>query len=91
MDGRWAPLESPLEHATRDAERIRHWLAAEDRDFLVKVYSAVVVGDQPIARTSACAALTADQIPAWLASLPPQRSLKADRQADIVERISSIA
>ncbi len=91
MDGRWAPLESPLEHATRDAERIRHWLATEDRDFLVKVYSAVIVGDQPIARTAACAALTTDQIPAWLASLPPQRSLKADRQADIVERISSIA
>ena len=91
MDGRWAPLESPLEHATRDAERIRHWLAADDRDFLVKVYSAVVVGNQPIARTAACAAIAADQIPAWLASLPPQRSLNADRRADIVDRISSIA
>jgi hypothetical protein len=91
MDGRWAPLESPLEHAMRDAERIRHWLAAEDRDFLVKVYSAVVVGNQPIPRTAACAALADDQIPAWLASLPPQRSLNADRQADIVDRIRSIA
>jgi hypothetical protein len=91
VDGRWAPLESPLEHATRDADRIRHWLAAEDRDFLVKVYSAVVVGDQPIARTSACAAIAADQIPAWLGSLPPQRSLNADRQADIVDRIRTIA
>ncbi len=91
MDGRWAPLESPLEHATRDAERIRHWLAAEDRDFLVKVYSAVLVGDQPIERTAACATLAADQIPAWLASLPPQRSLNADRQDDIVDRIRSIA
>ena len=91
MDGRWAPLESPLEHATRDAERIRHWLAAEDRDFLVKVYSAVLVGDQPIERTAACAALAADQIPVWLASLPPQRSLNADRRDDIVDRIRSIA
>jgi hypothetical protein len=90
-DGRWTPLESPLERATRDAERIRHWLAAEDRDFLVKVYAAVVVGTQPIARTSACAAIAADQIPAWLASLPPQRSLNADRRADIVDRIRTIA
>jgi hypothetical protein len=91
MDGRWAPLESPLEHATRDAERIRHWLAADDVDFLVKVYSAVVVGNEPIARTSACAAIASDQIPAWLASLPAQRSLNADRRADIVDRIRSIA
>ena len=91
IDGRWAPLESPLEHATRDADRIRSWLAADDRDFLVKVYSAVVVGNEPIARTSACAAIAADQIPAWLASLPPQRSLNADRQADIIDRIRSIA
>ena len=91
MDGRWGPLESPLEHAARDAERIRHWLATDDRDFLVKVYSAVVVGNQPIARTAACAAIAADKVPAWLASLPPQRSLNADRRADIVDRISSIA
>jgi len=90
-DGRWTPLENPLERTARDAERIRHWIAAEDRDFIVKVYAAVVVRNEQLTRTSACAAIAADQIPAWLASLPPQRSLNADRRDDVVERIRSIA
>ena len=58
-DGRegWIALENPLERATRDAERVRHWLT-EDDDFLVKVYSAVVGPDPTIARTPDCAVLT---------------------------------
>ena len=84
-------FENPLERAARDADRIRHWLGGEDRDFIVKVYPAVVVENEPFGRTPACAAITADQIPGWLAALPPQRSLSPDRQADIAERIRSIA
>ena len=91
VDGRWVPLENPLDHAARDAERIRHWIATEDRDFLVKVYAALVTPDRTIARTPTCASIAADQIPGWLASLPPQRSLNADRRDDVVEMIRSIA
>jgi hypothetical protein len=91
IDGRWWPLEDPLERASRDAERIRHWIAAEDRDFVVKVYAAVLIRDASVSRTRSCAAITADQIPGWLASLPPQRSLNPDRLAGVVERIRSIA
>ena len=91
IDGRWGPMEPPLERTARDAERIRYWIAAEDRDFIVKVYAAVVIGTFEMPRTAACAAITADQIPGWLASLPPQRSLNADRRADVVERIRTIA
>jgi hypothetical protein len=91
FDGRWVPLENPLDKATRDAERIRHWIADDDRDFIVKVYAAVLIGEQGITRSATCAAITVDQIPGWLASLPPQRSLNADRRAGVVERIRSIA
>lgn len=90
-DGRWVPMENPLERSARDAERIRYWIAAEDRDFVVKVYAAVVIGDTGLTRTPACAAITVDQVPAWLTSLPPQRSLNADRRAGVVERIRTIA
>lgn len=89
-DGRWAQMLNPLDRAARDAERIRHWIAADERDFIVKVYAAVVIRDSGLSRTSACAAITADQIPSWLASLPPQRSLNADRRDDVVERIRSL-
>lgn len=90
-DGRWTPMENPLERTGREAERVRHWIAAEDRDFLVKVFAAVVIRDAEMARTANCAAITAEQIPAWLASLPPQRSLSADRRDDVIERIRTIA
>ena len=30
----WAPLENPLDRASRDAERVRRWLAHEDADFV---------------------------------------------------------
>ena len=39
----WVPIENPLERAARDAERVRHWLSDDDRDFLVKAYAAVVI------------------------------------------------
>jgi hypothetical protein len=90
-DGRWITLENPLERASRDAERIRSWIAAEERDFIVKVYSAVVTADTSLSRTPACAVISTEQIPAWLASLPPQRSLSETRRAELVDRIRSIA
>jgi len=83
-------LENPLERAARDAERVRSWIAAEERDFVVKVYAAVVTPDTSLSRTSACAVISTEQIPAWLASLPPQRSLSSDRRAELLGLIKSI-
>lgn len=88
-DGRWVPLENPLDRATRDADRVRRWLADDDRDFLIKVYAAVVGEDESVARTATCAVITRDQIPAFLASLPPQRTLTPSRLERIVEHVRS--
>ncbi len=87
--GRWMPLENPLDRASRDAERVRRWLASDDRDFVVKVYAAVVGSEPLVTRTPACAVITREQISAFLASLPPQRSLTPTRLQRIVERIDS--
>jgi hypothetical protein len=90
-DGRWMPFENPLERAARDAESVRRWVSAEDRDFVVKVYVAVVTSDTSITRTPSCAVISTEQIPAWLASLPPQRSLNSIRRAELIELVRSIA
>jgi hypothetical protein len=90
-DGRWIPLENPLERAARDAERVRSWIASEEQDFVVKVYAALLTTDPSLARIPACAVIVAEQIPAWLASLPPQRSLNETRRSELTELIRSIA
>ncbi len=89
-NGRWMPLEDPRQRAARDAERIRTWFAHDDRDFIVRVHAAVIAPDTSLPRTSGCAVITADQIPAWLASLPAQRSLTANRREQLVELIREI-
>jgi hypothetical protein len=90
-NGRWMPLENPLDRASRDADRVKSWIAAEERDFVVKVYAAVITADATLTRTPSCAVITTEQIPSWLASLPPQRSLSEIRRAELVDRIRSIA
>lgn len=87
----WIPLEDPLERASRDADRVRRWLAHDDADFVVKSYAAVVGTDPTVARTSTCAVLTPDQVPAWIAALPPQRSLTAGRRQQIFDTVRSVA
>ncbi len=89
-DGRWVPIENPLDRASRDADRVRRWLADDDRDFIVKVYAAVIDVDETLPRTPTCAVITRDQIPAFLAALPPQRTLTASRVERIVERVRSV-
>jgi len=86
----WVSLENPLDRATRDAERVRHWLS-EDDDFLVKVYSAVVGAEPAVARTSNCAVLTPDQLSSWITSLPPQRSLNDGRLQRILDQVRAAA
>ncbi len=90
-DGRWHHFENPLERATRDGERVRRWIADTERDYVVKVYAAVVTSDSTLARTPGCAVLMPEHIPAWLASLPPARSMTPDRREDLIEAIRAVA
>lgn len=86
--GRWLPLENPLDRASRDAERVRRWAAHEDHDFVLKVYPAVVSSDPTVERSPTCAVISAEQIPAWLRSLPVQRSLTEGRRTRLVELLT---
>jgi hypothetical protein len=85
--GHWIPAESPLDGASREADRIRHWLTTGDLDFVVRVYTALVSIDPTVVRTSSCAVITPDQIPAWIEALPRQRSLTASRRSHLLARI----
>ncbi len=84
-DGHWIPIENPLDQASRDAERVRRWLAADDRDFVVKVHAAVIGTDPTVPRSPTCAVITREQVPAFLASLPRQRMLTEDRRLQLVQ------
>jgi hypothetical protein len=86
-DGRWVPIENPLDRAVRDSEHVRRWLVDDDRDFLVKVYTAAVTADLDIERTPVCAVLRPEQVPGWLAGLPPQRGLSPHRRERLVEMV----
>lgn len=83
----WGPTEYPLDRVARDAERIRHWLANGDLDFVVRVYAALVTDDLSIPRSSLCAVITPEQIPAWIEALPRQRSLSAGRRHHLMTRV----
>lgn len=83
----WISLENPLERATRDAERVRHWLTQDDADHVIKVYAAVVSPEPAVARTTTCAVLTPEQLGAWITALPPQRSLTEGRLQRIIETV----
>jgi hypothetical protein len=89
-DGRWVPYENPIERIGRDGERVRSWFGSQERDFIVKVYSAAVTTDASVARTPACAVLAPDQISGWLASLPPSRALTMDRRLDVVDQVRTL-
>jgi hypothetical protein len=86
-DGRWVHFENPLERTSRDAERVRRWIASTERDFVVKVYAAAVTPDPAVTRSPGCAVLTADQVGAWLGSLPAARALTPDRRSELVQEI----
>ena len=69
-EARLGQPENPLDRAVRDAERVRRWFAADDADFVVKVYAAVTGPAPAIERTTACAVVSHDQLceldrPAW--------------------------
>ena len=87
----WIPLENPLERTVRSADRVRHWLTAEEPGFVVRVPAAIISADQGLERTSRCAVVTRDGIPAYLDSLPIQRGFNADRRAQVMDLIRSLA
>lgn len=89
--GRWIPIEGPLERAARDADRVRGWLAADDRDFTVRVYAAVVTDDRRLDRTPSCAVVAPGDLAEWLLALPFQRGLTPDRRARLVDLVRSAA
>ncbi len=89
--GRWIPVEGPTDRTARDAERVRSWLAAEDRDFLVKVHALVVSSDPRVERTPNCAVVAPGDFAAWVAGLPPQRGLTASRRGRVEQMVREIA
>jgi hypothetical protein len=82
-DGR-QPSDDPLASVKRDADRVRRWVSEADLDFVVRVHAALVVSDRTLQRTATCAVITAEQIPAWIASLPRQRTLTAGRRGRLL-------
>jgi hypothetical protein len=89
--GRWLPIESPVQRASRDAERVRGWLATDDRDFLVRVYAAIVTDDPTVERSPACAVVAPKDLAGWLEALPAQRGLTPQRREHLVEMVRELA
>jgi hypothetical protein len=87
----WQPIEDPLAAAGRDAERVRRWMTTSDLDFVVRVYAAVVTDDPAVVRTAGCAVVPAERIPAWLESLPRQRSLTEARRNRMLRMVRRAA
>ena len=90
-DGRWRPIENPLDRAARDADGLRRFLAEDDRDFLVKVHPAVTSSAPQVERTDTCAVVALEDVPGWIAALPVQRSLSAARLQHVREVLERIA
>jgi hypothetical protein len=84
IDDGWQPMDDPLDAAMRDADRVRRWLSMADLDFVVRVYAALVVDDRALERSPTCAVISTQQIGAWIASLPRQRTLTAGRRGRLV-------
>lgn len=89
--GRWIPIEAPVDRASRDAERVRGWLASDDRDFLVRVYAAVVTDDERVQRTPSCAVVASRDVAGWLGALPAQRGLTAERRERLAGLLRTVA
>ena len=89
--GRWIPVEGPVDRAARDAERVKGWLATHDRDFVVRVYAAIISDDPRVDRSPACAVIPSAELAGWLEALPVQRGLTTERRERLVELIRSVA
>jgi hypothetical protein len=83
-DHGWYAMEDPRETASRDADRVRRWLGMAELDFVVRVSAVVLADGSALERWPACAVITSQQLPAWLASLPRQRTLTAGRRGRLL-------
>jgi hypothetical protein len=83
-DQGWVRIESPLDRAARDAERVRRWFAHDERDYVVRVYAAVLTTEPALPRTPTCAVISESQLEPWLRSLPVQRSLNEARRGQLL-------
>jgi hypothetical protein len=90
-DGRWRPIENPLDKAARDADSLRRFLAEDDRDFVVKVHPVVTSIAPQVDRTEACAVVPLADVPGWIAALPAQRSLSAARLQHVRDQLARLA
>jgi hypothetical protein len=89
-DGRWRPIENPLERAARDADGLRRFLAEDDRDFVVKVHAVVTSIAPQVERTDTCAVVPLANVAGWIAALPVQRSLSAARLQHVRELLDRL-
>ena len=90
--GRWIPIENPVQRAERDAERVRGWLATEDRDFLRPgLRRARHRGRAAWSGPPACAVVAPSELAGWLEALPTQRGLTGARREHLVELVRSLA
>ena len=71
----WVPVEPPAERAARDADRLRSWFVAEDRDFVVAVQAVLATDDPRVHGTAACPVIGTQDLAGWVAALPAQKSL----------------
>jgi len=78
-DGRWRPIENPLDRAALNADGLRRFLREDDRDFVVKVHPVVTSSAPLVDSTDTCAVVALGDVPAWIAGLPAQQSLSAAR------------
>jgi hypothetical protein len=81
--GRWIPIENPVDRAARDAARLKNWLRSQEEDLSPRMYAAVIADGHEIERTNEVAVLTRDQIPGFLAAMPPLRHMTPERRARI--------
>jgi hypothetical protein len=86
-DDQWVAIENPLDRAARDAEAVRRWLIADDNDFAVKVYAAVVGRTDSAVRSATTAVVDRRGIPGFLATLPPHRTFTPARRRQVLDRI----
>jgi hypothetical protein len=90
-DRTWRPIENPLQRAARDADRLRRYLEAQERDFVVRVQAAVLGDPDVVGRSDGCSVVAPDDVPSWLAALPAQRGLTPDRIAHVRELLADLA
>jgi hypothetical protein len=84
-NGRWLPIEHPLDRAARDAERLRHWISSEQESLAVRVFAAVVSDGHELARTPEVAVVARDQLASYLTGMPQARQMTPDRREAIID------